>query len=78
MKMYWGVKVWIHTFLTSVLDGGTRSTSCPNHFNPRVRAPGIPWIGCKVVPIASLDPLVKRRNPITLARNQTPLVQPVA
>jgi hypothetical protein len=22
MNMYWGVKVWLHIFLTSALDGG--------------------------------------------------------
>jgi hypothetical protein len=32
MKMYGGVEVEIHTYLTLALDGGQRSASCPCHF----------------------------------------------
>jgi hypothetical protein len=32
MKMYWGVEVWFHTFLTSAPDGGEWSASCSSHF----------------------------------------------
>jgi hypothetical protein len=32
MKEYWGVKVRLHTFLTSALDGGETLTSHSRHF----------------------------------------------
>jgi hypothetical protein len=38
MKMYWGVEVQLHEFLTSALDGGEWSASFPNIFTPRKRA----------------------------------------
>jgi hypothetical protein len=34
MKMYGGVKVEIHAFLTSAWDGSERSASHPGHFTP--------------------------------------------
>jgi hypothetical protein len=46
--------------LTSVLDGGEWSSSCPGHFTPRERAPGTHWIGGWVGPRAILD-AVKRK-----------------
>jgi hypothetical protein len=45
MKVYWGVDVLLHAFLTSALDGGDWSASNPRRFNPRERAPGTQWIG---------------------------------
>jgi hypothetical protein len=33
-----GVEVWLHTFLTSALDGGLWSTSHPGRFTPEERA----------------------------------------
>jgi hypothetical protein len=39
MKMYWGVEIQHHTFLTIALEGGEWSASCPGHFTPRERAP---------------------------------------
>jgi hypothetical protein len=35
----------VSPFLTSALDGGEWSGSCPSHFMPRERAPGMHWIG---------------------------------
>jgi hypothetical protein len=43
-------------FLTSALDGGEQSASCPD----RERAPGTHWIRGRVGPRASLDTLEKR------------------
>jgi hypothetical protein len=34
MKAYWGVEVWLHAFLISVLDGGEWSASRPGRFTP--------------------------------------------
>jgi hypothetical protein len=34
MKAYWGVKVQLHIFLTSALDGGAWSASRPCCFTP--------------------------------------------
>jgi hypothetical protein len=47
--------------LTSVLDGGEQSASCPSHFTPRERAPVTHWIGGWVGPRAILDAVVKRK-----------------
>ena len=35
MKMYEGLKVLLHAFLTLALAGGEWSASCPGHFTPR-------------------------------------------
>jgi len=45
MKVYWGVDVCLHAFLTSELDGGEWSASRPGHFTPRERTPGTHWLG---------------------------------
>jgi hypothetical protein len=44
MKTFWGVEVYLHTFLTSELDGGEWSASRPGRFNPRETAPYTHWI----------------------------------
>jgi hypothetical protein len=44
IKTYWGVKVELHAFLTSELDGGEWSASRSGHFTLKERAPGINWI----------------------------------
>jgi hypothetical protein len=65
--------------LTSVLDGGEWSASCPGRFTARERATGIHWIGGWGGPRAVLD-AVKRKIP-SLRREsnpRTPSVQPVA
>jgi hypothetical protein len=49
------------------LDGGERSALQPNCFTRREIAPSTHWIGGWVGPRASLDAVVKRKNPfITL------------
>jgi len=44
--------------LTSALDGGEWSASCPGHFTHRERAPGTHWIGGWVGPRVGLDTVV--------------------
>jgi hypothetical protein len=61
MKVYGGVDVQIHIFLTSALVGGEWSTSCPGRFTTRERAPGTNWIGGWVDLKADLDDLEKRK-----------------
>jgi hypothetical protein len=39
MKMYVGVEVQLHAFLTSALYGGEWPASCPGHFTPRRKIP---------------------------------------
>jgi len=55
MKAYGGVKVKIHTFLASEIDGGEWSASLPGRFIPRERAPGTGWLGGWVSPGTSLE-----------------------
>jgi hypothetical protein len=50
MKTYGVVEVYLQAFLTSALDGGECSASCPGRFTPRERATGTHWIGGCVGP----------------------------
>jgi hypothetical protein len=61
MKVYGGVDVKIHIFLTSAVAGGECSTSRPGRFNPGERASGTFWIGGWVGPRASLDAVEMRK-----------------
>jgi hypothetical protein len=63
MKTYWGVEVYLHTFLTSALDGGEWSASHPGRFTPRERAPCAHWIGGWVGSRTVLDAVAKRKIP---------------
>jgi hypothetical protein len=60
--------------LTSALDGGEWSASCPCRFTPRDRAPGSYWVG------SWMGTVVKRKipNPRRESNPRTPIVQPVA
>jgi hypothetical protein len=42
MKTYWDVELYLHTFLTSAVDGGEWSASRPGHFIPRGKNPRYP------------------------------------
>jgi hypothetical protein len=55
MKVYGGVDVYIHVFLTSALVGGKWSASLSCRFILGERTPGSLWIGGWVDPRASLD-----------------------
>jgi hypothetical protein len=66
--------------LTSALDGGEWSVSCPSRFTSRERDPGTHWIGGWVGPRAILDAVIKREipSPSRESNPRTPIVQPVA
>jgi len=67
----WGVEVQLH-MLTSTLDGGDWSASCPNFSNP-----GTPWTEGWVDLTADLDTAAKwKKKFIVPARNRIPVVQP--
>jgi hypothetical protein len=54
------MKVQIHAFITSKLDGCDWTASLPGSFT----ASGTHWIGGWVGPRAVLEAVVKRKNPI--------------
>jgi hypothetical protein len=62
MKVYGGVDVYIHIFLTSTLVGGEWSASRPDRFTPGERACGTHCIGGWVGPRAD----VEKRKLLTL------------
>jgi hypothetical protein len=66
--------------LTSALDGGEWSTSRPDRFTSRERAPDTHWIGGWVDPTAVLDEVIRRKipNPRRESNPRTPIVQPIA
>jgi hypothetical protein len=45
MKTFEGVKLQLHVFLTSALDGGKWSVPPPGYFTSGERACGMHWIG---------------------------------
>jgi len=61
VKTYLEMQVQIHVFLTSVLDGGEWSASCPSCFIPW-RIPGTHMTGGWVGPRPSLNEVVKRKT----------------
>jgi hypothetical protein len=71
MKVYVGVDVYIHIFLTSALVGGEWSASLLGHFTPEEWAPGAHWIRGWVGPRAGLDDVEKRKF-LTLTRTWPP------
>jgi hypothetical protein len=55
MKVYGGMEVYIHVFLTLALVGGEWSISRPGRFTPGERALDAHWIGGRVGPRTGLD-----------------------
>jgi len=62
MKTYGGVDMYLHVFLTSVVDGGEWSASRSSHFTPGEEIPVIHWIGDWVDHRANVDVVVRRRK----------------
>jgi hypothetical protein len=78
MKVYGGVDVQVHIFLTSALVGGEWSVSRPGRFIPKETVPGTHWIGW-VGPRAGLNDMEKRKFLTLLGlKLDTSVVQPVA
>jgi hypothetical protein len=65
IRAYEGVKVLLHVFLTSVLNGCEWSASRTDSFIPRGKALSIRWIGGWVGNRAGLD-MTKRKMPQNL------------
>jgi hypothetical protein len=59
MKVYGGVDVYIHVFLTLAVVGGEWSASRLSPFTPGERAPSTHWIGGWVGPRTDLDDMEK-------------------
>jgi hypothetical protein len=78
MKTYGGVDVYIHTFLTSALDGGEWSASRPCRFTPGERAPGTHWIGGWVGSRAGLNDVEGRKFLILPGLERRPLGRPAS
>jgi hypothetical protein len=55
VKVYEGVDVYIHIFLSSAIAGGKQLASRPSYFTPGERAQGTHRIGGRVDPRAGLD-----------------------
>jgi hypothetical protein len=58
VQMYGGAEVWFHAFLTTALDTGKWSASCPTNLTP-----GPYWKGGSVGPRTGLDAMAKRKIP---------------
>jgi hypothetical protein len=68
MKMYGGVEVQLHSFLTSTLDGREQSYSRPDHFVSE-KNPISHGMEGRLGPIAGFDTLEKRK--ISFGWNRT-------
>jgi hypothetical protein len=76
MKLYGGMDVYIHIFLTSALVGVEWTASRPGRFTPWERAPGTHWIGGWVGPRAGLDDVEKRKFLTLAGLELRPLCRP--
>jgi hypothetical protein len=79
MKVYGGVDVYIHIFLTLALVASEWSASCTCRFTFGERAPGNHWIGGWVGPRADLDERRRENSwPYRDLSSNSSVVQPVA
>jgi hypothetical protein len=62
LKIYRGMEIKPHTFLTLALDGGEQSVSCSGCFNLIVKAAGMHWIETCADSTANPD-VMARENP---------------
>jgi len=62
MKMYWGVEIQLHTFLTSAPDWVNGQFHVPATLPPKEKAPGTHLIGGWVGPRAVLDTGSEEKN----------------
>jgi hypothetical protein len=67
------VKVWLHAFLTSALDGGEWSVSRLDHFNRGEITPGSHCMGGWVGPRAGLNTAVAGRKISSPRRESSPI-----
>jgi hypothetical protein len=79
MKVYWGVEVYFHAFLTLTIDGGEWLAPRSGRFTREETAPATHWIGGWVGPRAGLDTVSKRKipSPYRDSNPDNPTVQPV-
>jgi len=66
MKTGGGVKTYLHTSFTLVLDGDELSASCPGRFTGVERVPGTHWIGGWVGLRTGRNKVVKRKVPLLI------------
>jgi hypothetical protein len=76
MKIYGGVNVKIHVFLTLALVGDEKSALHPSHFIPRERALNTHWVGGWMGPRIGLDDIESRKILPLLRLELQPLGHP--
>jgi hypothetical protein len=76
METYGRIKVQLHAFFTSALDGGEKSTSRSGLFTHVEKALAIHWIGGWVGPRAGLVTVVKRKKSLHCPCRESNLGRP--
>jgi len=71
MKTQWGVEVWLHAFLTSILDDGEWPASRSGLFILEDILPDTHWIGGWVGLRVGTDAVAKRKNSLPSDGNRT-------
>jgi hypothetical protein len=61
MKMYEGVEMWLHAFVTLALDGGELLSLHPGCCTPEEKGAVTQWIEGWVGPIADMDAVAKKK-----------------
>jgi len=78
MKSYWGVEVYLHTFLILAPDGGELLGSCSGCFTPRGKSPPYPLNSMLDGPQSRSGHGGEEEKIPASAGNRTPVVQLVA